>query len=104
MKRFSLFLIFVLVISCFTACMKTSISTQGYNEISNYILENKDSIITEKELEFFDYEATGLTVGGVYYLFVRGMSPQQPQRGVFQARPPWQVIQSLEELICTGMK
>lgn len=67
MKRFSLFLIFVLVISCFTACTKTSMSTQGYDEISNYVLENKDSITTKKELEFFDYEATGLTVGGVYY-------------------------------------
>ncbi len=67
MKRLSLILTFVLIVSCFTACTKTSISTQRYDEISNYVLENKDSITTEKELEFFDYEATGLTVGGVYY-------------------------------------
>lgn len=67
MKRLSLILAFVLIVSCFTACTKTSMSTQGYDEISNYVLENKDSITTKKELEFFDYEATGLTVGGVYY-------------------------------------
>ena len=67
MKRLSLILAFVLIVSCFTACTKTSMSTQGYDEISNCVLENKDSITTKKELEFFDYEATGLTVGGVYY-------------------------------------
>ena len=67
MKRKFLFLILVLVIVCFTACAKTSISTQGYDEISIYVMDNKDSISIEKELEFFDYEAKGLTVGGVYY-------------------------------------
>ena len=61
-----------------------------------YLRHFNNGVFGEKEY--------GETVGGVYYLFVRGMSPQQPQRGVFQARPPWQVIQSLEELICTGMK
>ena len=42
-------------------------------------------------------------IGGVYYLFVRGISPQHPQRGIFQARPPWRIIQALEELICSKM-
>ena len=61
-----------------------------------YLRHFNNGVFGEKEY--------GESVGGVYYLFVRGMTPQQPQRGVFQARPPWQVIQSLEELICTGMK
>lgn len=42
-------------------------------------------------------------IGGVYYLFVRGISPQHPQRGIFQSRPPWRIIQALEELICSKM-
>ena len=42
--------------------------------------------------------------GGIYYLFVRGVDPRYPQRGVFRNRPPWQVIQALEELICSQMK
>ena len=42
-------------------------------------------------------------IGGVYYLFVRGISPQHPQRGIFRSRPPWRIIQALEELICSKM-
>ena len=48
----------------------------------------------------FEYENM---IGGVYYLFVRGISPQHPGRGVFQTRPSWQVIQKLEELTCVKM-
>ena len=40
-------------------------------------------------------------VGGVYYLFVRGMSPSAPGRGVFYALPPWKVVNALEELLCS---
>lgn len=61
-----------------------------------YLRHFNNGVFGEKEY--------GESVGGVYYLFVRGMTPHQPQRGVFQARPPWQVIHSLEELICSRMK
>ena len=42
-------------------------------------------------------------IGGVYYLFVRGISPDVPGRGVFRSRPPWQTISVLEELLCPKM-
>ena len=42
-------------------------------------------------------------IGNVYYLFLRGVSPGHEQRGIFQSRPPWQIIQKLEELVCAKM-
>ena len=50
-----------------TACEGISISNKRYDEISNYVLENIDNISSKKEIEFFDYETTGLSIGGVYY-------------------------------------
>ena len=67
MKRFISFLILVLLLFTFTACEGMSVSTKRYDEISNYVLENIDTLSPEKEIEFFDYEATGLSIGGVYY-------------------------------------
>jgi hypothetical protein len=67
MKRFISFLILVLFLFTFTACEGMSVSTKRYDEISNYVLENMDTLSPEKEIEFFDYEATGLSIGGVYY-------------------------------------
>ncbi len=67
MKRIVSVLILVLLMFSFTACEGMSVSTKRYDEISNYVLENIDTITTEKEIEFFDYEATGLSIGGVYY-------------------------------------
>lgn len=49
------------------ACEGMSISNKRYDEISSYVLGNVDTLSTEKELEFFDYESTGLSIGGVYY-------------------------------------
>ena len=67
MKRFISFLILVLLLVTFTACEGMSVSTKRYDEISNYVLENIDTLSPEKEIEFFDYEATGLSIGCVYY-------------------------------------
>ena len=67
MKRFISFLILVLLLFTFTACEGMSVSTKIYDEISNYVLENIDAFSPEKEIEFFDYKATGLGIGGVYY-------------------------------------
>lgn len=67
MKKFIPFLILVLFLFAFTACEGMSVSTKRYDEISNYVLENMDTLSPEKEIEFFDYEATGLSIGGVYY-------------------------------------
>ena len=36
----------------FTACEGMSVSTKRYDEISNYVLENIDTLSPEKEIEF----------------------------------------------------
>lgn len=55
-------LIFIMI-----ACEGTSISEKRYGKISNYVLENIETLSSDKEIEFFDFETTGLCVGGVYY-------------------------------------
>ena len=40
-------------------------------------------------------------IGGVYYMFVRGMSPDFAGRGIFYARPPWQTMEKLEKILCS---
>lgn len=67
MKRFTSIFVLVLLLFSFTSCEGKSVSTKRYEEISNYVLENIDTITPEKEIKFFDYEATGLSIGGVYY-------------------------------------
>ena len=65
-KLFSI-LIRVIVITYLPACEGQYVFHQKYDEISNYVLDNVDVFSTEKEIEFFDYETTGLGIGGVYY-------------------------------------
>ena len=67
MKKFISALVCVLIIFSLTACEGMSISVKRYNEISDFVLENKESLLPEKDIEFFDYETTGLCIGGVYY-------------------------------------
>lgn len=67
MKKLLSVSILVLLMFSFTACEGMSVSTKRYDEISGYVLENIDTLSPEKEIEFFDYEATGLSIGGVYY-------------------------------------
>jgi exodeoxyribonuclease V beta subunit len=54
-----------------------------------------------KRVPGYDYD---LHIGGVYYLFIRGMSPEKgPEFGVFKDRPGRQVIDRMEEiLVCAG--
>lgn len=37
--------------------------------------------------------------GGVFYLFVRGVTPEHPGRGVFYDKPPYGLVRQLEEVI-----
>ena len=67
MKILILFSMSILLILSFVACDGMSISTKRYTEISSYVLENIDTLSPQKEIEFFDYKATGLAIGGVYY-------------------------------------
>ena len=46
MKRLVSVLILVLLMFSFTACEGMSVSTKRYDEISNYVLENIDTIFS----------------------------------------------------------
>jgi exodeoxyribonuclease V beta subunit len=48
----------------------------------------------ERRLPNYDYDRD---FGGVYYLFIKGMTPAQPGNGVFYERPPRARIVSLSE-------
>ena len=67
MKKLFLILICGVIIFSLTACEGMDVSNKKYDEISSYVLENIDTISPEKEIEFFDYATTGLSIGGVYY-------------------------------------
>jgi hypothetical protein len=67
MKKIALIFFAILVMVLLVACTGMSISTKRYDEISDFVLKNKDTILSKKEIEFFDYETTGLSIGGVYY-------------------------------------
>ena len=47
----------------------------------------------------FEQEEYEALFGGVFYLFVRGVTPEHPGRGVFYDKPPYELIRRLEELI-----
>ena len=67
MKRpFCILLLFSLIISL-TACAGMSVSNKMYNEISKHVTDNMNSLNPTEENEFYDYEVTGLSIGGVYY-------------------------------------
>ena len=67
MKKFLITVICALTILSCVACGGMSVSNKRYEKISNYVLENIDDFSVKNELEFFDFETTGLSIGGVYY-------------------------------------
>ena len=67
MKKLISVLMCVVIVLSFAACSGMSISNSKYNEISDYVLDNMEALSPERETAFFDYEATGLSIGGVYY-------------------------------------
>ena len=48
----------------------------------------------------YDYESH---FGGVRYLFLRGMSPNHPGQGIFDARPPRELIEGFDSLLESGI-
>ncbi len=44
-----------------------SVSNKMYDEISEYVTENMDTFSPTEKIVFYDYKATGLSIGGVYY-------------------------------------
>jgi len=67
MKKLCAVLIISAVIISLSACSGMSVSNKKYDEIANYVSAHIDTFSSEKEIEFFDYETTGLSIGGVYY-------------------------------------
>ncbi len=67
MKRVcALFILFTIIISL-TACNDIFISKDKYDEVSSYVLNNISSLSPNEDVEFFDYNSTGLAIGGVNY-------------------------------------
>lgn len=65
-KLYTVIILCVLILSL-SACSGMAISSEMYNEISDYVTQNIDDFSPEKETEFYDYKATGLSTGGVNY-------------------------------------
>ncbi len=67
MKKLAYFCVCALLIFSLTACDGASISDKKFDEISDYVLESCETISTKEDIEFFEYESAGLSVGSVYY-------------------------------------
>jgi exodeoxyribonuclease V beta subunit len=53
-------------------------------------------LFLEKRLPGYDYQTH---FGGVYYIFLRGIDPQNPSRGIFRDRPAEETVRNLRGLV-----
>ena len=53
-------------------------------------------LFLERRLPGYDYQTH---FGGVYYIFLRGIDPKDPSRGIFRDRPAAETVRSLRTLI-----
>lgn len=53
-------------------------------------------LFLEKRLPGYDYETH---FGGVFYIFLRGIDPKDPSRGIFRDRPSAETVRDLRKLI-----
>jgi exodeoxyribonuclease V beta subunit len=53
-------------------------------------------LFLERRLPSYDYQAH---FGGVYYIFLRGIDPKDPSRGIFRDRPAAKTVRSIRGLI-----
>ena len=67
MKKLSYFLLCLILVLLLAGCKGMSISNSEYDEIKKYVENNIDKITVNSEVEFFTYETTGISIGGVYY-------------------------------------
>ncbi len=67
MKKLALFCVCTLLMFFLIACDGASISDKKFDEISDYVLESSETISTKEDIEFFEYESAGLSIGSVYY-------------------------------------
>ena len=67
MKKGISLLLIILSLLSFTSCATMNVSTIKYIEISNYVSNNLDNLYPESDEEFYTYDTSGLSIGGVYY-------------------------------------
>ena len=67
MKRLFYLLVLFSFILSLSACSGMSVSNKMFKEISEYVTENMDTFSPKEENEFYNYNTTGLSIGGVYY-------------------------------------
>jgi exodeoxyribonuclease V beta subunit len=53
-------------------------------------------LLLEKRLPGYDYQTH---FGGVFYIFLRGINPNDPSRGIFRDRPSAETVRDLRKLI-----
>jgi exodeoxyribonuclease V beta subunit len=53
-------------------------------------------LFLEKRLPGYEYQTH---FGGVYYIFLRGIDPREPSRGIFRDRPAVETVRSLRGLV-----
>jgi exodeoxyribonuclease V beta subunit len=53
-------------------------------------------LFLERRLPGYDYQTH---FGGVYYIFLRGIDPKDPSRGIFRNRPAVETVRALRDLI-----
>ena len=71
----------------------------GITEPAIYRHFRSKSEIVRTMIGRFDEAEYESLFGGVFYLFVRVVSPDHPCRGVFHDKPPYELVRQLEELI-----
>lgn len=67
MKRRMVIVAIVLLWLSLAGCKGVSVSTETYDEIAAHVLDEIEVFSPEKAVEFFNYDSTGLSVGGIYY-------------------------------------
>jgi exodeoxyribonuclease V beta subunit len=53
-------------------------------------------LFLERRLPGYDYQTH---FGGVYYVFLRGVDPKDPSRGIYRDRPAAETIRALRTLV-----
>lgn len=69
----------------------------GHNYYLQYHLYTLAAdLFLERRLPGYDYQTH---FGGVYYIFLRGIDPKEPSRGIFRDRPAAKTVRNLRTLI-----
>ena len=82
------------------AAMQREITERGYDLQYHLYTVALDKFLRTR-LAGYDYEKH---FGGVRYIFLRGVTPEKPELGIFHARPTAEKIAQLSSLLGSGME